>query len=180
MYGYTDGCVGCEAKKRGEVTRRGHSEKCRKRMDERMRQDEAGRRRIDKTEERLTHKKARDLGKADKKRRAEEGADRDREIPDGVATGGVVREESEKEEEERAKRRRQEDEDHRRRAVAMAHEIWASGTVAPLVPLHPTPQNYAIERSKVEVRSVKPRRIFHRSRSRERMKWKWARRKSAS
>ena len=33
-YGYTEGCTGCEAKRRGEVARRGHSEKCRKRIEE--------------------------------------------------------------------------------------------------------------------------------------------------
>ena len=28
-YGPTPGCIGCQAKLRGEITRRGHSEKCR-------------------------------------------------------------------------------------------------------------------------------------------------------
>ena len=40
-YGATPGCVGCEAKARGEVTRRGHSDKCRRRIEEEMRKDEA-------------------------------------------------------------------------------------------------------------------------------------------
>ena len=42
-YGPTPGCVGCEAKSRGEVTRRGHSEKCRRRMEELMQQDQEDR-----------------------------------------------------------------------------------------------------------------------------------------
>ena len=41
-YGYTDGCPGCDAKKRGEVARRGHSEKCRRRIEEALRNDEEG------------------------------------------------------------------------------------------------------------------------------------------
>ena len=36
-YGLTPGCGGCESKSRGEVTRRGHSDKCRHRIEEEMR-----------------------------------------------------------------------------------------------------------------------------------------------
>ena len=36
-YGSTPGCVGCEAKARGDVTRGGHSDKCRRRIEEEMR-----------------------------------------------------------------------------------------------------------------------------------------------
>ena len=38
-YGPTPGCVGCQSKTRGEVTRRGHSDRCRRRIEEAMRQD---------------------------------------------------------------------------------------------------------------------------------------------
>ena len=60
-YGYTEGCPGCEAKKRGDVARRGHSERCRKRIEEKMKLDEEGKKKIEKTEERITHKIAKDL-----------------------------------------------------------------------------------------------------------------------
>ena len=39
-YGPTPGCAGCQAKSRGEVTRRGHSDKCRQRIEEEMRKDD--------------------------------------------------------------------------------------------------------------------------------------------
>ena len=39
-YGPTPGCVGCKAEMRGESTRRGHSDRCRRRIEEAMRNDE--------------------------------------------------------------------------------------------------------------------------------------------
>ena len=71
-YGPTPGCTGCQAKTRGEVTRRGHSEKCRRRMEELMRQDVGDKKKIERGEERITHKIAKDIEKADRKRKAEE------------------------------------------------------------------------------------------------------------
>ena len=100
-YGYTDGCPGCDAKKRGEVARRGHSEKCRRRIEGKMKEDEEGRRKMEKTEERITHRMARDLEKADKKRKAEEEKKDPKEA------------EAEDMEEDRAKKRKQEETDHR-------------------------------------------------------------------
>ena len=44
-YGATPGCEGCEAKTRGESTRRGHSDRCRKRIEEAMRRDDEDRKR---------------------------------------------------------------------------------------------------------------------------------------
>ena len=38
-YGFTAGCPGCIAKQRGEVAKRGHSEACRKRIEDMVRQD---------------------------------------------------------------------------------------------------------------------------------------------
>ena len=47
-YGPTPNCVGCEAKTKGEVTRRGPSEKCRRRMEELMRQDAQDKKKVEK------------------------------------------------------------------------------------------------------------------------------------
>ena len=47
-YGYIEGCPGCDAKKKGEIARRDHSEKCRKRIEERMEEDEEGRKKEEK------------------------------------------------------------------------------------------------------------------------------------
>ena len=46
-YGMTPGCEGCEAKSRGEVTRRGHSERCRNRIEEAMRNYDADKKKIE-------------------------------------------------------------------------------------------------------------------------------------
>ena len=43
-YGLTPGCEGCDAKARGEVTRRGHTNKCRNRIEEAMKNDEEDKR----------------------------------------------------------------------------------------------------------------------------------------
>ena len=45
-YGFTAGCPGCIAKQRGEVAKRGHSEACRKRIEDMMRQDVEDRKRL--------------------------------------------------------------------------------------------------------------------------------------
>ena len=45
-YGFTEGCPGCIAKQRGEVAKKGHSEACRKRIENLMRQDEGDRKRL--------------------------------------------------------------------------------------------------------------------------------------
>ena len=47
-YGPTPGCVGCQSKMRGEVTRRGHSDRCRNRIEEAMRADAQDKRKIEK------------------------------------------------------------------------------------------------------------------------------------
>ena len=39
-YGFTPGCRGCERNRRGEPARRGHTEECRRRLREKMNQDE--------------------------------------------------------------------------------------------------------------------------------------------
>ena len=39
-YGYTEGCEGCRFQKAGMGERRGHNEECRRRMTERMKEDE--------------------------------------------------------------------------------------------------------------------------------------------
>ena len=66
-YGPTPGCEGCQAKLRGEITRRGHSEKCRKRIEEAMRNDEQDKKKLEKTDERINFRIAKDLEKADRK-----------------------------------------------------------------------------------------------------------------
>ena len=67
--GATPGCVGCEAKARGESTRRGHSDKCRRRIEEAMRNDEQDKKKIDKADERLAHNIAKDIEKSERERK---------------------------------------------------------------------------------------------------------------
>ena len=74
-----------------------------------MKLDEEGKKKIEKTEERITHKIAKDLEKAESKRKAEGEAHR--EGPDHLAG-----EECQPRDEENAKRRKQEDADHRNAA----------------------------------------------------------------
>ena len=69
-YGLTPGCVGCEAKSRGEVTRRGHSDKCRRRIEEAMRKDDEDKKKLDKADELITHKIAKDIEKQIAKERS--------------------------------------------------------------------------------------------------------------
>ena len=71
-YGPTPGCVGCQSKMRGEVTRRGHSDRCRQRIEEAMRQDAQDKRKFEKADERMAHKIAKEVEKADRKRKAGE------------------------------------------------------------------------------------------------------------
>ena len=57
-YGYTEGCEGCRFQKAGMGERRGHSEECRRRITERMQEDEAGRARIEENEQRINRRSA--------------------------------------------------------------------------------------------------------------------------
>ena len=57
-YGYTEGCEGCRYKRAKLADNRAHSEKCRKRIMEKMDEDEDGRRKKRKYEERLNNKMA--------------------------------------------------------------------------------------------------------------------------
>ena len=52
-YGCTDGCPTCEAKKRGEITRRGHGEACRRRIEGLMMQDAEDRKKLEKVRNRM-------------------------------------------------------------------------------------------------------------------------------
>ena len=67
-YGFTPGCPGCIAKQRGEVAKRGHSEACRKRIEDMMRQDGDDRRKIEAADERITHQIARRIEKDEKRK----------------------------------------------------------------------------------------------------------------
>ena len=68
-YGTTPGCEACEAKMRGEVSRRGHTERCRSRIEEAMRADTQDKRKLEKADERMTHKIAKEIEKSDRKRK---------------------------------------------------------------------------------------------------------------
>ena len=68
-YGPTPGCAGCQAKIRGEVTRRGHSDKCRQRIEEGMRKDETHKKTLDRADERMTHNIATYIEKTGRKRK---------------------------------------------------------------------------------------------------------------
>ena len=60
-YGYTDNCPGCQAKRRGAVAKKGHSEACRKRIEELMKQDDNDKK-LQRTDERITAQIARRIG----------------------------------------------------------------------------------------------------------------------
>ena len=60
-YGFTAGCPGCTAKQRGEVAKKGHSEACRKRIEDMMRQDEKDRKKVEAADDRISHQIARRL-----------------------------------------------------------------------------------------------------------------------
>ena len=109
-YGYTEGCPGCDAKRRGEIARRGHSEKCRKRIEEKMKEDEEGRKKIDKSDERIAHKIAKDIEKAEHKRKADE-----------EKTDQITKDDQDAEQEEQMKKRRREEEDHKTAASSGGH-----------------------------------------------------------
>ena len=53
----------------GEVTRRGHSERCRNRIEEAMKNDESDKKKLEKAAERMTHKIAKDIENTDRKRK---------------------------------------------------------------------------------------------------------------
>ena len=86
-YGMTPGCEGCEAKSRGEVTRRGHSERCRNRIEEAMKNDDSDKKKLDKAAERMTHKIAKDIENKDRKRKVDTGVGG----TDGATDTGVER-----------------------------------------------------------------------------------------
>ena len=67
-YGLTPGCPGCLAKQRGEIAKRGHSEACRKRIEDMMRQDGDDRRKIEAADERITQQIARRIEKEEKRK----------------------------------------------------------------------------------------------------------------
>ena len=67
-YGFTPGCPGCIAKQRGEIAKRGHSEACRKRIEDMMRQDGDDRRKIEAADERITHQIARRIEKEENRK----------------------------------------------------------------------------------------------------------------
>ena len=73
-YGYTPGCPGCLAKQRGEVAKKGHSEACRKRIEDLMREDAEDKKKIEASDERITHQIARRIELADRKRQPEPDA----------------------------------------------------------------------------------------------------------
>ena len=52
------------------MTRRGHTERCRTRIEEAMRKDEQDKRKLETADERMTHKIAKEVEKADRKRKA--------------------------------------------------------------------------------------------------------------
>ena len=75
-YGFTEGCPGCIAKQRGEVAKKGHSEACRKRIEDMMRQNDEDKKKIEAADDRISHQIARKLEQEEKKRKtAEEDAD---------------------------------------------------------------------------------------------------------
>ena len=52
LVGFPDGCVGCDAKRQDKTTQR-HSEYCRRRVQDDLRNTEEGRERLDKAEQRF-------------------------------------------------------------------------------------------------------------------------------
>ena len=76
-YGFTPGCPGCLAKQRGEIAKRGHSEACRKRIEDMMRQDGEDRKKIEAADERITRQVARRIEQEEKKKMSEDIADQD-------------------------------------------------------------------------------------------------------
>ena len=66
-YGYTDNCPGCMAKRRGAVAKKGHSEACRKRIEDLMKQDNSDKKKLQKTDDRITAQIARRIEHEDQK-----------------------------------------------------------------------------------------------------------------
>ena len=71
-YGPTRGCPGCNAKVRGESSRRGHNEECRVRIEKLMREDADDRRKLEATDRRITEHIARKIEKEERKRKEKE------------------------------------------------------------------------------------------------------------
>ena len=80
-YGHTDGCEGCRFQRSGvrdsQGQGRGHSERCRKRIMERMDQDEEGRRAKERDKERIDNKMAVMIEEATRKEEGKEFAESD-------------------------------------------------------------------------------------------------------
>ena len=68
-YGFTVGCPGCIAKQKGEVAKKGHSEACRKRIEDMMRQDEKDWKKIEAADDRISHQIARRLEQEEKEKK---------------------------------------------------------------------------------------------------------------
>ena len=71
-YGFTPGCRACERKRRGELAKTRHSVVCRRRVEEKMNQDEQGKATLDATKQKFAKFTARLIEKEEaKKRKAE-------------------------------------------------------------------------------------------------------------
>ena len=68
-YGFTPGCAGCEAKRRGGIAKSGHSEECRKRVEAKMNDDEVGRAMLDQTRQKFVEHTARKIEKEEDRKR---------------------------------------------------------------------------------------------------------------
>ena len=71
-YGFTPGCRACERKRRGELAKISHSGVCRRRVEEKMNQDELGKAMLDVAKQKFAEFTARLIEKEEvKKRKAE-------------------------------------------------------------------------------------------------------------
>ena len=70
-FGYTVGCPGCEARKRGLIAKTGHNENCRRRIEEMMRKDDDAKERIEATNMRMGQHLARNLEEEDRTRKTQ-------------------------------------------------------------------------------------------------------------
>ena len=68
-YGFTPGCIGCEAKRRGGVAKSGHNEECRRRIEAKMNDDELGRAMLDQTRQKFVEHTARKIEKDEDRKR---------------------------------------------------------------------------------------------------------------
>ena len=87
-YGYTEGCEGCRFKRAKLADNRAHSERCRKRIMDKMEEDEEGRRKKKMDEDRINNKMAVAIEEASRKRhfcgdpeQAEEDSDDESRCP---------------------------------------------------------------------------------------------------